>query len=69
MIYKILGIIWAGIGGIGWISSCYYWIDSGKLGDRAANYAVSETFLIRIIVYFFIFILPGLILIRIGRKK
>jgi hypothetical protein len=69
MIIKIVGIIWAGIGGIGWITSCSSWLDSGKLGDHAANYAASETFFFRLIVYFFLFIFPGLILVHLGKKK
>jgi hypothetical protein len=69
MITKIVGIIWSLIGGVGVVSSCSAWIDSGKLGDHALNYAVSETFFLRLIVYFIVFIFPGLILVYLGRKK
>lgn len=68
MLFKIFGIIWAGIGMVGWISSCVYMWNAGELGNYAANYQASETFLFRFIVYFFVFILPGLILIRMGRR-
>ena len=69
MIFKIIGFIWGGFGTLCLISSCSSWIGAGKAGDHVANYAASEVFVIRMIFYFFIFIMPGLILIYMGRKK
>jgi len=69
MVTKIIGIIWSLIGGVGVVSSCSTWIDSGQIGNKDLNYAVSETFFLRLIVYFIVFIFPGLILIYLGRKK
>ena len=69
MLFKIIGYVWLSLGGLGTLISCSTWLTSGKAGDMAKNYHASEVFVLQAIFYFFIFILPGLVVVYMGRNK